>query len=201
MIAQNSNQKVECMNPMSTFLESHGVALSDACKKALTNYTIKRFDKGQHFLTEHQKARYLGFIIKGKIIHYYNIDGKHVTRWVSLPSTFVTAFVSFVNESPSLENLQCIEATELLLFERNYFMETLRSFQEIESLWVRELENNMIGYEQRVHQLITTNAETRYLNFKATYPQFEAEVPHKYIASMLGIEPRHLSRIRKKLQS
>ena len=187
------------MNPIVSFIENYGVTLSEACKKALSNYSVQYFKKGDHFLTEAQRAKYLGFIIKGKIIHYYNMDGKHVTRWVSLAHTFVTAFVSFVNGSPSLENLQCIEDTELVLFERKYFMQTLRSFQEIEQLWVKELENNMIGYEQRVHQLITTNAETRYLNFKATYPQFEEQVPHKHIASMLGIEPRHLSRIRKKL--
>ncbi len=77
------------MNPITTYLENYGLTLSDPCKKALMNYTIKRFEKGQYFLTEKQKAKYLGFIIKGKIIQYYNIDGKHVTRWVSLQHNFV----------------------------------------------------------------------------------------------------------------
>lgn len=184
-------------------LEGHfknlGIELSYECKEALLKFTFLNYKKGSYLLKEGLISKHIGFLVSGKIIHYYNIDGKQITRWISLQYDFVTGFTSFVDNCPSLENLLCIEDSEIVLYDREYFMHTLMSFTEIQSAWRSILEINMVGYENRVYQLLTTNAEERYLNFQKKYPQFESQVPQKYIASMLGIEPRHLSRIRKKI--
>ncbi len=187
------------MELLEKYIEKSGIKLSSGCKSALFQHSHIHLKKGEYLLKEGVIAKNIGFIISGKIMHYYNIEGKQVTRWVSLSHTFVTAFSSFMKGVKSLENLICIENTEIILYNKDYFMNTLRSFKEFEMLWTQTLELNMIGYEYRVYQLITTNAVQRYLNFIKTYPKFEQEVPQKYIASMLGIEPRHLSRIRKQL--
>ncbi len=189
------------MEIIENYINRHGINLGDNCRDALCHYSIKKLKKGDFFIKEGAIATHIGFIISGKIIHYYNVDGKELTRWVSIQNNFVTAFISFINGSKSLENLACIEDVEIILYDKNYFQNTLMLFKEIELLWKQTLETNMIGYEHRIYQLITTKAEERYLNFRKTYPWFEKEVPQKYIASMLGIEPRHLSRIRKKLSS
>lgn len=186
-----------------TIIENHfknlGIELSSDCKEALLDFSFQKYKKGSYLLKEGSLSKNIGFLVKGKIIHYYNIEGKQITRWVSLQNDFVTGFTSFVNKSPSLENLLCIEDSEIVMYNREYFMQTLMSFAEIQAAWRSILENNMVGYEHRVYQLLTTNADERYLNFQKEYPQFISQVPQKYIASMLGIEPRHLSRIRKKI--
>ncbi|PQJ79223.1 Crp/Fnr family transcriptional regulator [Polaribacter porphyrae] len=184
---------------LQDFIEKTGVELSIDCKKALSKYSILHLKKGEYFLKESHLSTKIGFIISGSIIHYYNIEGKQVTRWVSLHGNFVTGFVSFVEKTPSLENLLCIKNVEMIIYNRDYFMNILMKFREIQLAWRKILELNVIGYENRVYQLLTTNAEKRYLNFQKTYPQFVSQVPQKHIASMLGIEPRHLSRIRKKI--
>ena len=181
------------------FIKKLGIELSIDCKDALSKYSILHLKKDEYFLREGYLSNRIGFIISGKIIHYYNIEGKQITRWISLKNDFVTGFTSFVNHCTSLENLLCIEDSKVVMYDREYFMNTLMSFTEIQSAWRKILEMNMIGYEHRVYQLLTTNADERYLNFQKTYPQFESQVPQKHIASMLGIEPRHLSRIRKKI--
>jgi CRP-like cAMP-binding protein len=189
------------MEIIKNYIIEQGIHLSNDCKNALSQFSIKKMKKGDFLIKEGKVASQIGFIVSGKIMHYYNIDGKEITRWVSIQNNFVTALISFINSSKSLENLICIEDVEIILYDKHYFQNTLMLFKEIELLWKQTLENNIIGYEHRVYQLITTKAEKRYLNFRKTYPWFEKEIPQKYIASMLGIEPRHLSRIRKKLSS
>lgn len=187
------------MTVLQEHLKNFGIELSSECKEALSECSILNFKKGSYLLKEGSISKNIGFLVRGKIIHYYNIDGKQITRWISLQHDFVTGFTSFVDFCPSLENLLCIEDSEIAIYDREYFMNTLMNFAEIQSAWIKILELNMIGYEHRVYQLLTTNAEERYLNFQKKYPQFETQVPQKYIASMIGIEPRHLSRIRKKI--
>ena len=184
---------------LQNFIKKIGVELSADCTEALSKHSFLQLKKGEYFLKEGHLSNKIGFIINGTIIHYYNIEGKQITRWVSLHENFVTGFVSFVEKTTSLENLLCIKNVEMIVYSRDYFMNTLMNFTEIQFAWRKILEFNVVGYENRVYQLLTTNAEKRYLSFQKIHPQFISQVPQKYIASMLGMAPRHLSRVRKNL--
>jgi hypothetical protein len=58
------------------------------------------------------------------------------------------------------------------------------------------IELNVIGFEDRVYQQLASDAEERYLYFMKHFPRFLEKVPQKYIASMIGIKPESLSRLR-----
>lgn len=189
------------MNELYDYIEKNGIEIHTELANALGHFKVLELKKGAVFQSEGKVANKIGFILHGKIRHYYNIDGKDVTRWVSLKNNFVTAFSSLLQQTPSLEILECIEDTNLLICSREKFFEIKNSFPEIAAFWTLAIEKELIGYEYRVFQLITTNSEERYLEYLRAYPEFAKEVPLKYLASMLGIEPRHLSRIRKKLKS
>ncbi len=189
------------MKALESYLSNIGIPVSPELRAQFQLFKPKMYKKGDFLVREGQVARSVSFIMKGKIRHYYNIDGKEYTRWVSLEHNFVTAFTSFVRQTPSQENLECIEDVELLTISQEDFLVIKRDFAEIQQLWMLGLENDMIGYEDRVFQLITTDSEKRYLDFLQKYPLHAVQIPQKYIASMLGIAPRHLSRIRKKLAS
>lgn len=49
--------------------------------------------------------------------------------------------------------------------------------------------------EQRERELLTLNAERRYLAFRAAYPDLEARIPQKDLARHLGLSPVGLNRI------
>ncbi len=184
---------------ISRYIEGLGISVPSGLRQRLRGFREFSITKGDHYVTEHKVSDTLAFVIGGKVRHYYNIDGKEHTRWVSLPGNFMAAFKSFVQQTPSDVNLVCIEDTELLLMGRSDFYQLLTDFDEIKQLWTRCLEMEMVKYEDRVTQLITLNATQRYLRFLNSHPLYAQQVPLKYIASMLGIEPRHLSRLRKKL--
>jgi CRP-like cAMP-binding protein len=187
------------MHILKNYLENSGIVCSEELTINLKIFKLVRFDKGDCFHKESFVCEKIAFISKGKIRHYYNIDGKEHTRWVSFENNFVTSFASFINRSPSFDTLECIEPCELYVASKEDFYKLKEKFLEVSHLWTLSLEKEMIGYEHRVFQLISNDAEKRYLNLLELYPQFIREVPQKYLASMLGIEPRHLSRIRKRI--
>ena len=66
----------------------------------------------------------------------------------------------------------------------------------VRDFWTRSIEYYLIGMEARVYSLIALNAKSRYEQLLKDYPLLVSEVPNKYLASILGIESRHLSRLR-----
>ncbi len=189
------------MHILKKYFENLGVLCTDELTENLKIFKLVKLNKGQYFHKEGFVCKKIAFLMKGKIRHYYNIDGKEYTRWVSFENSFVTSFASLINEQPSFDNLECIEPCEIYSASKENFFRLKDKFPEISHFWTNSLEKEMVGYEHRVFQLISNDAEKRYLNLLELYPKFIQEIPQKYLASMLGIEPRHLSRIRKKLAS
>lgn len=189
------------MIDLNTYLESLEIPPSLALKARFDELEVKTFAKGEFYVREGQITATIAFITKGKVRHYHTVDGEAYTRWIALAGRFTVSFKSFVQQTPSVTNLVCIERTELLLIPRATFYSMMTDHAEMRQLWVTCLEREMVKYEDRVNLFIAADAKKRYLDFIEHYPQHAREVPLKYIASMLGIQPRHLSRIRKELAS
>jgi len=88
-----------------------------------------------------------------------------------------------------------------LVIQKDDFRKYYEKSSMLRNIWTNNIEYHYLGMEERVFSLIALNADQRYGLFCNQYPGFIKKVPQKYIASMLGIEPRHLSRIRKKIVS
>lgn len=119
------------MDKLLAFLENLQIPLSPDLKTALGDFRSHAFRRGELLVREGRIAQQMGFITKGHIRHFYNIDGNEYTRWVSLENSFVTAFASFVTQEPSKENLECIEDCELLLMERSAFFQLRDTYPQI----------------------------------------------------------------------
>jgi len=155
-------------------------------------------EKGGFFHKKNQICRKLGFIVKGMCRYYYDTEKDEVTRWVSLKNEFVTSLHSFISQDKSQEYIQAIQPTEILIATRQDWEDLYKEEEVVRQIWARNIEDNYLGMENRVRNLIAMTAEERYQWMLKNQPKFNQFVPDKYIASMLGIEPRHLSRIRAK---
>jgi CRP-like cAMP-binding protein len=153
-------------------------------------------EKGAYFHQERKVCRQLGFITDGMCRFFYNTPHEEVTRWVALENEFVTSLGSFITQEGSPENIQAIKPTEILVASKGDWETLYRENEFLRTFWVKTIEAHYIGMETRVFNLIALSAEERYEWMLQHQPQFNANVPDKYVASMLGIKPRHLSRIR-----
>ncbi len=183
---------------MRTFLLQSGFKETDIAQfeAAFTEKTT--FSLGDYFIKEGETVKGIGFITKGAFRYFYNNNGEEVTRWVTLEHDFVTSLPSFINRTPAVENIQALKKSEMLFASKKNWDILFDKNETLRHLWLQNMEQLYIGMENRVFQLITLNAEQRYKWMCDHQPHFIAQVPDKYLASMLGITPRHLTRLRGK---
>jgi CRP-like cAMP-binding protein len=153
----------------------------------------------EFFAKEGMVCSNIGFIQKGMIRHYYIDDSTETTRWVSLEGEFITSLGSFIQHKPSNHYLQAISPCELWVIPKSDFDKIHRDSPLVQRLWVRMMEMICLGFEDRIYQQLSRDAEKRYLYMMEKWPHIIKNVPQKYIASMMGIKPESLSRLRSKL--
>ena len=188
------------MEPLRQYLQAMGIPAEHPLIEAWMPYfEAQHLARGEPWQVEGRRCQHLAFLQKGMLSHYHYADGKERTRWVSMAPSFVTSLGSFIHQTPCLENIKALVPCALYRCGRSEFYVLKAQYPLLQQLWTDHLEMEVAGYEHRVSQLITTQAEQRYRNFIRQYPAYLERLPQKYLADMLGIELRHLSRIRKKL--
>lgn len=153
---------------------------------------------GDYFVEDSQIVGGIGFIKKGACRFFYNRKGDEFTRWVSFEGEFITSLASFLYQKPAYENIQAIRDTEILFAERKAWYDLFEKNEVMRGLWLKTLEELYVDLEHRVFRFLTLNAEERYRWMFENQPNFINQVPDKYLAQMLGITPRHLTRLRSK---
>lgn len=138
----------------------------------------------------------ISFVKEGLMRCFYMRHDKEVNSWFMKEGDVIMSVESFLNQTPSYENIQALEDCVL------YYIE----YSELQYLYRNCLEFNFIGRvltekyyrlsEQRLYSLRMQRAIERYDFIMERFPQIILRVPSKYIASYLGITEETLSRIR-----
>ncbi|MEM6876997.1 MAG: Crp/Fnr family transcriptional regulator [Bacteroidota bacterium] len=157
----------------------------------------KTLGKGEHWLSPGQYCKHIGFLKQGILRAAIETDEGLHTRWAYLPGQFFLSLQSFTRQVPSNEHIIAIEDCEIYTLNRDRWMELYEEHDIIRRFWTRTLETLAGCFEDRVHALLYKNAMARYQHMIDNYPEFILHVPQRYVAEMLGIAPRHLSRVRK----
>jgi len=153
--------------------------------------------KGEFWLREGEVCQHLGIITEGMCRHFFtNENADEITRWVSLESDFVTSLGSFVRGSESNENIQAISPTKIMVVDKAAWNAFYRENEFARQLWTVALEDYLIGLEERLFSQISQKAQDRFAFLQQNYPRMVRQVPNKYLASILGVNPRHLSRLK-----
>lgn len=153
--------------------------------------------KGEFFLEVNQIAEEIAFVQKGLFRIYYLVHGKESTRYFGSESSFVTSLPSFTSRKPSLEYVQALEDSVLLVLS----YEDLQKMYGMSCKWERLVriltERTFNELQFRVYSLISQSAQERYEEFFAQHPDLIQRIPQYHIANYLGISPETLSRIRR----
>jgi CRP/FNR family transcriptional regulator, anaerobic regulatory protein len=156
-----------------------------------------RLKRNEFYLKENAVSEQLGFVEKGMLKQFYIIDGDERIRWVLIKGDFALSFSSFIKGLPSRENIQAIEATKLFCINKKDWSILYAKYPIIQNLWNSKIEEVFMGIEERIYDFISKPSAERYKSFLYNYPELAKKIPLKYLASILGISPQHLSRIRK----
>lgn len=159
-------------------------------------FEIKDFKKNDFIVTEGKVSKYIG-IVKNGMLHYYTLkDGEEKTHYISISTTWFASLLSFISETPSLENITALTDSSLYVISKANLKSLVNEVPGFKEFYIGLLEVSICGIDEDRHDLIVLNAEQRYAKMLQKEPHLLQQIPLQYLASMLGVTPRHLSRIR-----
>ena len=182
------------MEQLDFFRQFHDISIPDYC--LLTSLLKpKSFKKGDLITVPGQIQRNLYFVNSGVQMSYYQDDGKiyalvfmYAPRLCAIPDSF-----SF--QTPSKYHLTCLTDSELSYISFDELQGLVNQSQSIERLF-RKMTEAMLGEMIDLHiEMRALTIEERYRSFCRKNPHLLHLVPHKYLASYLGIDPTNFSKL------
>ena len=162
-------------------------------------FTYKEVPKKFTLISEGQIANELYFINKGLLRLYYNNEGEYITGYIFREHLFAGSYDSFLRSTPSIQYLETLETSELLVLSKEKLDFLYESIPKVNILTRKIAEQRFINAQQILSSFILNSPEERYQKFERKNGDLLLRVPHHIIASYLGITPVSLSRIRKRL--
>ncbi|MGY8933097.1 MAG: Crp/Fnr family transcriptional regulator [Flavobacteriales bacterium] len=189
----------------------------DKIRKYIGNITEINDEDWEFFSSKLQKKSYpkktiiaeigevenhISFIEKGIVrllIPKEEEEEEEITYGFSFENEFISAYDSFLTQTPSQYQLETLVETSLLSI----------AYSDLQKVYEHTKIGNLIGRlvaerlfiikSNRALSLLNDSAEKRYFNLFTERPNLIKEIPLKYIASYIGVTPQSLSRIRKQI--
>lgn len=179
-------------------IETFGFKENDF-KKIQNFFRLIQIEKGEFFLKQGQYPKQLAFVEKGVLREFLYINDKEVTKWFSTKGYFAVDLSGFLHRKKSKVNYQALCETSLLVISKEDYDKIGDSVPEWDKLEKLFLIKCFSVLEDRIISHLSMNAEERYKQMFDFQPELFNQVPLHQIASMLGMSPETLSRIRNKL--
>jgi CRP-like cAMP-binding protein len=153
------------------------------------------------FLKLHEVENHISFIESGVVRLYIpkvNPD-KEITFGFSFKDQFISAYDSFLTQTPSAYELQALTETTILSITYNDLQDVYKQTQIGNLIGRLTAERLFLIKSKREQNLLNLTAEERYLKLFKERPELLKVIPLKYISSYIGVTAQALSRIRKRL--
>lgn len=163
-------------------------------------FTFKKVPKKFKLTSKGEVATELYFINKGLVRLYYTLGEEEITGFIFKEHLFASSYDSFLQKTPSLQTLETLEESELLVIPYQKLEELYMTLPKINVLARKVAEQRFINGQQILSSFLLESPEERYRRFEVQHKDLLQRVPQNMIASFLGITPVSLSRIRKRMQ-
>ncbi|MFN8286925.1 MAG: Crp/Fnr family transcriptional regulator [Chitinophagales bacterium] len=160
----------------------------------------KTFNKGDFIIVPGQIQRELYFIKNGVQMSYSENDGKEQVVAFTYPPNLCAIPESFSFQTPSKYFLSCLTDSEVDYITYGELQTLFDESQQLERLFRRMTEALLAGMINRHTELHSLTIEERFRNFCKRSPHLLQLVPHKFIASYLGISPTNFSKLYNKVK-
>lgn len=160
--------------------------------------SFRKLKKGEILLKENQVCNEIYFIKKGILRSYFfNHQGDEITNCFAFESEFMASFSSFITQKPAEENIQALVDTELQIISRENLEKLYKLGKHWQEIGRKLTEMEYVTLQKRMISFQKLSGAQRYEELYQNHQKYLQLIPLQYLASYLGVTPRHLSRIRK----
>ena len=174
------------------------IQLNEQEKSVFTRHLLSKEIKRKKFLLgAGEICRHSAFVIKG-CLRGYTTDkngAEHVIDFAP-PDWWIADMYSLITQKPAIKNIEALEDTEILLLSKTAQEQLYVEIPKFERFFRILTEKSLVASQQRIIDTMGLTAEERYSVFCKRYPTLINTLPHKQIASYIGVTPEFFSRMR-----
>jgi CRP/FNR family transcriptional regulator, anaerobic regulatory protein len=137
------------------------------------------------------------FVVRGCCRSYIiNDKGGEQTTQFAIENWWITDYLSFDSQKPSIFHIQAVENTDVIAITKHNMEILLAKIPKLER-YFRIIMQKAFGASQvRIKYLFTMSAEERYHHINNLFPEFVQRVPQYMLATYLDFSPEFMSKIR-----
>jgi CRP-like cAMP-binding protein len=171
-------------------LQPEEAAAFSACWQSLT---VKR----KTVLTAAgETEKYLYFVLEGvQRVFYLNDNSKQATIIFTYPPSFSGVADSFLTQTPSPYFFETLTASRLLRISYETVFRLADTYKGLQQMLLQATAHALKGALHRHIELQCYNNEDKFKTLLRRSPHLLQLVPHKYIASYLGIDATNFSKL------
>jgi len=171
----------------------------------LTGEEMNTFAESWHSLTVKRKTiltaageteRYLYFVLEGVQRAFYLADeNREATIVFTYPPSFSGVADSFLTQTPSLYFLETVTASRLLRISYEQLQQLVKQYPNIQQLIFKATAFALKGALHRHVELQCFTNEEKFKTLMQRSPHILHLIPHKYLASYLGMNATNFSKL------
>ncbi|MEO1651988.1 MAG: Crp/Fnr family transcriptional regulator [Bacteroidota bacterium] len=154
--------------------------------------------KGSLLIRQEGYSKRILFLRRGYVRCYFSNGKKEFTHWVYWKGHIINDIPSFYNLRPSKWNFMTLSDCQFFAISQENYQKINHIFPDWDSYEKRFIIKFFSVLENRISTFLSMNSRERYESLFEQHPQLFNRIPLVYIASMLGMAPETLSRIRSK---
>jgi CRP-like cAMP-binding protein len=186
------------MDQLVAFIERYtpvSIELVQELERLVVKETI---EKNGYILKANQVCSKVWFLNRGMVRKFY-LDpwGNEVTIWIHFENEMITSLNSFFNQKPSTENIQACEKSELISISYSN-SNMLSKYPQMEAFTRRHLQQQFACIDEVSKKFSLLDAKGKYEMLSQIAPELIKRAKLGHIASIMGVTPETLSRIRTK---
>ena len=165
----------------------------------LALFEEQHFIKGELFKEPFKTSNYVAFLCEGSvrlIIHKEN--GDEITARILQDNSFIIDHYRLKGTDSSPLSIECLEDLTLLIASLESIKKLLETNLALNILVRKYQKEQMLEMAEIQFLFLTGTAKERYQRILENNPEMLRKFPLRFIASMIGITPTQLSRVRKK---
>lgn len=186
-------------HPIIAYMSTMTHLSDDEIRSIIEVIKIKEYKKGTLLLKEGEVTNKCYMTLKGCVRSYYIEDGIEHTTAFYTEGDSISSTLSNVNQKPSRHYLECIEDTTLSEMTVEGEKKLYHQHPRFETMCRVQVEKDFGTYQEEHTRLMNASPEDRYKHLLESRPGLVQRVPQYQLASLIGIKPESLSRIRKRI--